>query len=97
MNESQIIGLVAGILLAASYIALHLLDAHRRAKAVDPGKFQLPFSPLATIGRLVLMVVVVVAVLKFTTADKFWFAGTFAAIYFIFFVWELQSRWSKKK
>jgi len=97
VKDSQIIGLVAGILLAAGYIALHMMDARRRAKAATEGKFQLPFSPLAMIARLTLVVVIVVVVLRIEAVDKFWFVGTFAAVYTVFFVWELQDRWKKKK
>ena len=97
MKESQIIGLIAGILLAAGYIALHLKDEYGRAKKAKAGQLQIPFSPLAIIGRLALVVVVALAVLKFTLADKFWFAGTFALIYTIFFAWEIKKQWSKKQ
>lgn len=97
MNKFQIIGLIAGILVAVGYIALHLLDKRSRAKKAKMGQLQLPFSPLAVIGRLALTVAIVLAVLKFTTADKFWFAGTFAVIYTVFFVWEIKNQWSGKR
>jgi hypothetical protein len=96
VTQPQIFGIIAGLVLASVYIILHLVDERRKQKQPKPGGVQMPFSPVAMVGRLTFIGVLAWVVIRYTDVDKLWFIGTFAAVYGIFFFWELKRQWSFK-
>ncbi len=98
MNQSAWLGLGFGVIIGGAYAALQVRSLKQNWAVQQQGQPpQMGRQMLASMARVVMFVVAVLAVLQFTSADRWWFGGSLAVAYSVPFFWRLKMMTSRNK
>src|SRR5208283_2004547 len=98
MDQSAWLGLGFGMIIGGAYAALQVRSLKRNWVGQQQGQPpQMGRQMLASMVRVLMFVAALIAVLQYTTADKWWFGGTLAVAYGVPFFWRLRVLMSQKK
>jgi hypothetical protein len=92
MNRGSWLGLVLGLVIGAAYGVWQARELRRRAEQSQPLRWLA--GPMI---RLASLVVVLLAVVRFTEADKYWLTGSLAVAYTAPLLWALKTTIFRKK
>lgn len=92
MERTRWLGLGLGLAIGVMYGLLHWLTLRGGPGAQRPGKM---FA--SATARLVLVMVALLLVLRFTNAHRYWLLGSLMVSYGVVFVWTMRRMLVKKK